>query len=75
MQHNANLLGFIDTKKIADGALLGAGLLIGAIMVSGGIKTVNKFGGGIIPEDFSSADVFYGTGNSLSPDGEGGYYL
>ena len=70
-----NIFGFIDTKKIADGALLGAGLLIGAIMVSGGIKTVNKFSGGMIPEDFSSADVFYGTGNSLSPGDDGSYWL
>ena len=69
----ANVFGFVDTKKIADGALLGAGLLIGAIMISGGIKTINKFGGGIIPEDFTSAS-FYGTGNTLSPDGEGAYW-
>ena len=62
----------IDTKKIADGALLGAGLLIGAILVSGSIKTVNKFSGGLIPEDFTS---FYGSGNTLSPDGEGNYWL
>ena len=67
----ANMFG-IDTKKIADGALLGAGLLIGAILVSGSIKTVNKFSGGLIPEDFTS---FYGTGNSLSPDGSGNYWL
>ena len=66
----ANLMG-IDTKKIADGALLGAGLLIGAILVSGSIKTVNKFSGGLIPEDFTS---FYGTGNTLAPDGEGNYW-
>jgi len=39
----------IDTKRIADGALLGAGLLIGAILVSGTIKTVNRFSGGMIP--------------------------
>ena len=70
----ASLLGFIDTKKIADGALLGAGLLLGAIMLSGTIKTVQKVSGGIIPEDFADTDVFYGTGNSLSPDGEGGYW-
>lgn len=67
----ANMFG-IDTKKIADGALLGAGLLIGAILVSGSIKTVNKFSGGLIPEDFTS---FYGSGNTLSPDGEGNYWL
>ena len=63
----------IDTKRIADGALLGAGLLIGAILVSGTIKTVNRFSGGMIPEDFTRAS-FYGTGNSLSPDGEGNYW-
>lgn len=63
----------IDTKKIADGALLGAGFLIGAILVSGSIKTVNRFSGGIIPEDFQKTS-FYGTGNSLSPDGEGNYW-
>lgn len=62
----------IDTKKVADAALLGAGFVIGVILVMGGIKTVNKFSGGIIPEDFQS---YYGTGNSLSPDGEGSYWL
>ena len=67
----------IDTKKIADGALLGAGLLIGAILVSGSIKTVNKFTGGVIPEDFTSfsSSAYYGTGNSLTPDGSGNYWL
>lgn len=70
---NAGVLG-IDTKKVADAALLGAGLVIGAILVMGGIKTVNKFSGGIIPEDFTSYSM-YGTGNTLSPDGEGSYYL
>lgn len=69
--HKAGLLG-IDTKKVADAALLGAGLVIGAILVMGGIKTVNRYTGGVIPEDFTS---YYGTGNSLSPDGEGQYWL
>ena len=75
MNRQANILGFIDTKKIADGALLGAGLLLGAIMLSGTLKTVQKVSGGIIPEDFASTDVFYGTGNTLTNDGEGGYWL
>lgn len=63
----------IDTKRIADGALLGAGLLIGAILVSGSIKTFNRFSGGMIPEDFTRVS-YYGTGNSLTPDGEGNYW-
>ena len=57
----------IDTKKVADAALLGAGLVIGAILVVGGIKTVNRYTGGIIPEDFTSYSM-YGTGNTLSPE-------
>lgn len=72
MMYKQSLLG-IDTKKVADAALLGAGLVIGAILVMGGIKTVNRFSGGLIPEDFTSYSM-YGTGNTLSPDGEGGYW-
>lgn len=62
----------IDTKKVADAALLGAGLVIGAVLVMGGIRTVNKYSGGMIPEEFTS---YYGTGNSLTPDGEGNYWV
>lgn len=72
MTFKQSLMG-IDTKKVADAALLGAGLVIGAILVMGGIKTVNRYTGGIIPEDFTSYSM-YGTGNTLSPDGEGGYW-
>lgn len=70
----ANFLG-IDTKKVADGALLGSGLLLGMILLSGLIKTTEKVTGGIIPDEFTRVDAFYGTGNTLSPSPDGSYWI
>ena len=41
--------------RVWDAINFGVGLTLGFVLVSGGIKLIDKFSGGIIPNEFSEA--------------------
>lgn len=66
----------IKQKGLTDAMVFGAGLTIGFILISGGLKLVDKFtGGNIIPDEFTQARyarAYQGFGSTLNTLGPGG---
>ena len=73
------MVSFPKNSKLNEAILFGAGLTVGYILVSGGIKLLDKFTGGIVPDEFTQSRVaYYGgeTFNTLNPTGDGeNYYI
>jgi hypothetical protein len=76
-----HMVSFPKNSKLNEAILFGAGLTVGYILVSGGIKLLDKFTGGFIPDEFTQsryANSYYGgeTFNTLAPTGDGeNYYI
>ena len=67
---------FNGGKGLKEAVVFGAGLTLGFILVSGGIKMLDKVtGGGYIPDEFTSAEASQGSMNSLVQDEQGGFGL
>lgn len=67
----------LGNKGLKEAIVFGAGLTLGFILVTGGIKMLDKAtGGGYIPDEFTSTQAMYGgTMNTLVADESGGYSL
>ena len=69
------MFGIKGNKGLMDAVVFGAGLTVGFILISGGLKLVDKATGGIIPDEFTQARyarAYQGFGSTLNTLGPGG---